>query len=443
LSRRHATAERGAVETGVVVDLNHDGQGVLHAGKAAFVAGALPGETIRFRRTRRHRHHDEGQLEELISSAPARVQPRCAHFAICGGCALQHLEHGEQLRLKQRQLRETLERLAHIAPGRWLEPLFALPWGYRRRARLGVKYVARRGRVLVGFRERASNLIACLERCEILAAPLDGLIEPLSALIGKLSIRERLPQIEVAIGDDCVALVLRVLSNPTAEDLCLLEQFEAQHGIRLWLQSGGLESVRALREPAPRLFYALPEADIELDFGPTDFIQVNAAVNRQLVAAAAQLLELNDQSRVLDLYCGLGNFSLALARRAQAVVGIEGDAGLITRARANAQRNGIANAQFFQADLAGPGLADASWLREPYTHILLDPPRIGARELLPQLARLAPQRLLYVSCHPGSLARDLGLLVHEYGFELLAAGVVDMFAHTAHVESLALLARAR
>ena len=436
---RHGAAVSPLSETGVVAALNHDGEGVVHGGKAVFIPGALPGETVRFRRLRRHRQYDEALLEEIIAPAAARVPARCAHFDICGGCALQHLEHGAQLRLKQQQLRESLERLAGLAPAHWLEPLSSEPWGYRRRARLGVKYVARRGRVLVGFRERSSHLIASIERCEVLAAPIDGLIAPLSELIGQLSIRERLPQIEVAVGDDGAALVLRVLSSPTEQDLLRLREFEVRHGVRLWLQSGGLDTVRPLSEPAATLHYRLPAADLELEFGPTDFVQINAAANRMLVVAASELLELDARSRLLDLYCGLGNFSLALARRAQAVVGVEGDARLIERARANAQRNAIPNAQFFQADLSAAVPAETGWLAQSYTHVLLDPPRAGARELLPLLAQLAPERLLYVSCHPGTLARDLGLLVHEYKFELLAAGVVDMFPHTAHMESLALL----
>jgi 23S rRNA (uracil1939-C5)-methyltransferase len=439
----HGAQALAALETGVVAALSERGEGIVHEGKIAFVPGALPGETIRFRRTRRHRQYDEARLEEILSRSAQRVAPRCAHFEICGGCALQHLEHAEQLRLKQQQLRESLERIAQLSPARWLEPLASTPWGYRRRARLGVKYVTRRQRVLVGFRERSSHLIAQIERCEVLAPPLDRLIAPLAALIGELSIREQLPQIEVAVGDDTAALVLRVLSSPSAADLGRLREFETQHGVRLWLQSGGLDSVRALSEPAPRLSYALPEAGLQLEFGPTDFIQVNAAANRALVAAAVELLDAGPRATVLDLYCGLGNFSLALARRARAVVGVEGEARLVERARANAQRNDIANAQFFQADLSSPALGAGPWLREPYTHVLLDPPRTGARELLPQLAQLAPERLLYVSCDPGSLARDLGLLAHEHGFALLAAGVVDMFAHTAHMESVALLAAPR
>jgi 23S rRNA (uracil1939-C5)-methyltransferase len=436
---RRATFAADVQETGIVVGLSHEGAGIVREGKTALVAGALPGETIRFRRWRRHRQYDEARLEAVLTPAANRVQPRCAHFDICGGCALQHLDAASQLALKQQQLAENLERIARLTPPHWLAPIRSPAWGYRRRARLGVKYVARKGGVLVGFRERASHLIAQLARCEVLAAPIGELITPLAVLIGELSIREQLPQIEVAVGDRTAALVLRVLTAPSEEDLGRLRAFEAQHGLRLFLQTGGIDTVRPLSESSAPLSYALPEAGVELEFTPTDFIQVNAQANRALVAAAGDLLELTAEADVLDLFCGLGNFSLALARRAKSVVGVEGEAQLIERARANAHRNGIGNAEFHQADLAGLDLSHAPWLKRTYSHILLDPPRVGAREMLPAIARLAPQRLLYVSCHPGTLARDLGILVHEHGFELLAAGVVDMFAHTAHEESLALL----
>lgn len=422
----------------MVVALSHGGEGIVRAGKTALVAGALPGESIRFRRSRRHRQYDEGQLTAVLEAAPDRVVPRCAHFDICGGCALQHLEHTRQLELKQQQLAESLERIARLHPLRWLEPIRSEPWSYRRRARLGVKYVIKKSRVLVGFRERGSHLIASLERCEVLAEPVGSLIRPLAQLIEGLSIRDRLPQIEVAVGESVAALVLRVLSPPSEGDVGALRAFEALHGVCFFLQTGGPDTVQPLTPAAPPLRYTLPEAGVQLEFAPTSFIQVNAAANRALVGAAADLLELQPDSRVLDLYCGLGNFSLALARRAARVLGVEGDAALVRRARENALLNGIAHADFQVADLS-TGDASAAWLQEPFSHVLLDPPRAGAREMLPHIARLAPRRLLYVSCHPGTLARDLGLLVQEHGFQLLAAGVVDMFPHTAHVESVALL----
>ena len=378
---------------------------------------------------------------ELVGAA--EVTPYCAHFDICGGCALQHLNSGAQLQLKQARLRDSFTRLAQAAPARWLPPITSPPWGYRRRARLGARYVRQKGRSLIGFRERRSNRIAELARCEVLAPPVDRLIVPLSELVTQLSIRERLPQIEVAVADDVVALVVRVLDPPTEADLASLRAFERSHGVRFYLQSGGIDSTRVLTDPAPRLYYMLPEAALSIEFLPTDFIQVNAAVNRALVGAAGPLLGLRGDAGVLDLYCGLGNFSLALARQSRCVVGVEGDAGLVQRARANACRNGIDNAQFYQADLGTADLADggaAPWLAQRFSHVLLDPPRAGALALLPQIARLAPERVLYVACDPDTLARDVGVLVHQHGLQLLAAGVVDMFPHTAHLESLALLA---
>lgn len=432
----------GAPETGRVESLNHDGAGVVRAGKTVFVAGALPGELVSFIRRRAHRQYDEAELTAVLEPSAARVTPRCVHFGVCGGCALQHLDGAAQLAIKEQQLRETLERVGKVTPRQWLAPLTGPEWRYRRRARLGARYVRARERSLVGFRERLSTHVAALTRCEVLSAPVDSLIEPLSALLSALSIRERVPQVEVSVGDEIVVLVLRVLDAPSAADRQLLLDFERAHGVRLYLQTGGLATVQPLREPAALLDYALPDFGLRLKFLPSDFIQVNGPLNRALVSRVVELLELDAASRVLDLYCGLGNFTLAVARRAAAVVGVEGDAGLVARAADNATAHGIGNARFHAANLAGSGLDTASWAEGPYSHVLLDPPRVGAQELLPTLARLAPRRLVYVSCHPGSLARDLGELVHSHGFELLAAGVADMFPHTAHVESLAVLAPA-
>jgi 23S rRNA (uracil1939-C5)-methyltransferase len=427
-------------ETGRVESLNHDGAGVVHAGKTVFVAGALPGELVRFVRRRAHSQYDEAELDAVLEPAAARVTPRCAHFGTCGGCALQHLDGAAQLEIKQQQLRAALERIGKVTPREWLPALTGPQWQYRRRARLGARYVRARERSMVGFRERLSSHVAELRHCEVLSAPVDSLLEPLGALLTALSIRERVPQVEVSVADECTVLVLRVLDAPSAADQQQLLEFEARHGLRLYLQPGGLATVRPLREPEATLDYALPDFNLRLKFLPSDFIQVNAALNRSLVTRVVQLLELDEQSRVLDLFCGLGNFTLALARRCASVVGVEGDAGLVARAAGNASANGIANAVFHSANLASADVDALAWARGPYSHVLLDPPRIGARELLPMLARLAPRRLVYVSCHPGSLARDLGQLVHEHGFELLAAGVADMFPQTAHVESVAVLA---
>jgi 23S rRNA (uracil1939-C5)-methyltransferase len=421
---------------------------VVRGGKTVFVAGALPGERIRFRRSRRHRQHDDGELLEVLEPSSERVEAGCPHFGVCGGCALQHLEPSAQLLAKEQELRNTLARVARAEPARWLPPLAGPAWGYRRRARLGAKYVQRKARVVVGFRERAAPYVADLRTCRVLAAPADTLIEPLAELLTGLTIRERVPQIELAVGDDATALVLRVLEAPPEEDLARLRSFAARHGLRLLLQSAGPGSITELAPQAPGgdtglapLHYALERFGLTLEFAPTDFIQVNGPVNRALVARAVELLAPGPDSRVLDLYCGIGNFTLALAKSAGSAVGVEGEPALISRARANAARNGVGNVEFHAADLAKAPDPAAAWLREPCTHVLLDPPRTGALAVLGAVARLAPERILYVSCHPGSLARDLEVLVHEQRFALVAAGVVDMFPHTSHVESLALLER--
>jgi 23S rRNA (uracil1939-C5)-methyltransferase len=431
-------------EEGTVDDLNHEGQGVVHSGKTAFVAGALPGERVRFVRRHMHAKHDEAELEAVLAASPERVTPRCAHFGVCGGCALQHLDAAAQLAHKQRQLRESIERIGKLSPREWLPPLAGPEWAYRRRARLGARYVQARGRSLVGFRERFSSHVAALDGCAVLAEPAGALIAPLGELLTSLAIRERVPQVEVAIGDKLGAdantvLVFRVLDEPGADDLARFAAFEAAHPVRVYLQPKGLDSVRPLAGAAPVLEYALPEFDLRLEFLPNDFIQVNGELNRLLVGRVIELLGLDPAARVLDLYCGLGNFTLAMARRAAQVVGVEGEAGLVERARANATRNGLKNVAFHVANLMAPEAQAAAWTAGPYSHVLLDPPRAGAREMLAVVARLRPRRLVYVSCHPGSLARDLGELVHDHGYELLAAGVADMFPHTAHVESLAVL----
>jgi 23S rRNA (uracil1939-C5)-methyltransferase len=442
LSGRSRRIVSDAEEIATVAALTHDGEGVVREGKTAFIAGALPGERIRFRRSYRHRQHDEAQLLEVIEPSASRVVPRCAHFGVCGGCALQHLAPDAQLEAKQTELRDNLERVGRVSPQEWFEPLRGPVWGYRRRARLGAKFVTKKDRVVVGFRERLAPYVAEVQRCEVLGAPVGELIAPLAAMLNGLSIRQRLPQIEVAIADNVVALVLRVLDDPSADDLVRLREFAAAHAVRFYLQTGGLDSVRPLDDAAGTaepLHYGLPQFDLQLQFTPTDFVQINGSINEALVSRAVDLLQLTGSSSVLDLYCGLGNFTLALARRAGRVVGIEGDNGLVERARHNARLNDIGNAEFHVADLGKAPDTGSAWLSRDYTHVLLDPPRAGAGEMLATVSRLQPQRVLYISCHPGSLARDLGVLVHEHGMSLRAAGVLDMFPHTTHVESLALL----
>lgn len=429
---------------GTVDSLNHDGWGVIRAGKVVFVAGALPGEVIEYRVRRRQRSHDEGELLRVLSTSADRVEPRCAHFGQCGGCALQHLSPGSQLSIKDSMLRETLRRVGKVEPERWLPPLAGEPWGYRRRARLGARYVFAKGRSLVGFRERLSSHVAALERCEVLDPRVGALLDELSLLVTSLSAPDRIPQIEVAVGDAAILLVMRTLSPLTEEDRGKLQAFGALHGVHWLLQPGGPDSLEPVGAAPPRLYYDLPGSGVRLHFEPADFIQVNGAMNRRLVERVLELLEPGPGDRVLDLYCGLGNFTLPIARRAGSVLGIEGEAGLVSRAAANAAANGIANATFAAADLSGPeaaqrclGLARKQGVA--WDRVLLDPPRTGAADVLPAVARLAPRRLVYVSCNPASLARDLGILVTAHGFRLREAGIVDMFPHTSHVESVAVL----
>jgi 23S rRNA (uracil1939-C5)-methyltransferase len=424
-----------------VVDLAHDGRGVARvAGKAVFIEGALPGEHVRFRVFKRRKQMDEAGLVEVLIASPDRVVPRCAHFGICGGCSLQHLSAGAQLAAKERQLLENLQRIGNVRPERVLAPLRGPDWAYRRRARLGIKYVHKKGRVLAGFREREKPYIADIKRCEVLLAPLATLPEDLAALTETLAIREKLPQVEVAAGDTAVALVFRVLEAPGAEDLEKIAAFGLARGLQIFLQTGGLDTVRPIRPDYASLNYAVDGGSVIIEFGPVDFIQVNRVVNASMVDAAMQLLQPEPADAVLDLFCGLGNFTLPLARRARQVQGVEGDALLVSKAAANAARNRIANAQFTVANLFEPQ-AFGPWARQRYDLVLLDPPRAGAAELLPCMEQWRPRRLVYISCHPGSLARDAGILVAEHGFTLTAAGVMDMFPHTTHVESIAVFER--
>lgn len=426
---------------GDIVDLAQDGRGVARIdGKAVFVDGALPGERVRFRIFKRRRQFDEAGLIEILTPSADRSTPRCAHFGVCGGCSLQHLEPEAQIRAKQSQLLDAFEHIGRVAPLRLLEPMTGPYWAYRRRARLGVKYVAKKGRVLAGFRERDKPYLADLRRCEVLVEPLEGLPSELAALAESLSIRDQLPQVEVAAGDEHTALVLRVMQAPTPEDVQKIADFGAARGLQIFLQSGGLDTVRPLRGDYPPLSYTVDEGRIVIEFGPVDFIQINRDINANLVSACLELLEPRPGDAVLDLFCGLGNFTLPLARRARRVLGVEGDAGLVAKARHNAVRNEIANAEFATENLFDPAKF-GPWAGQRFDLVLLDPPRAGAAQVLPLTAQWQPRRVVYISCHPGSLARDAGSLVRDFGFTLSEAGVMDMFPHTTHVESIAVFER--
>ncbi len=437
--RRRSSAATAPVEEGVVADLTHDAEGVVRAGRACFVPGALPGERIRFRRTHQRKTHDEGVLEEVLTPSPDRVTPQCAHFGVCGGCALQHLSADAQVAAKQRELAESLSRIGGVTPAEWLAPLRGPHWHYRRRARLSARYVDKKGRSLVGFRERAGSFVTDVQQCPVLAEPISAKVAALGELLTSLDIRVSVPQVEVAVSEGETALVLRVLNPPTEADRARLLAFEETHGVRLCLQPKGPDTVVPLRAAPLDLHYRLRRFDVRLDFLPTDFVQVNSAINESLASLAVDYLQLDASARVLDLFCGLGNFTLPIARHAGAVVGVEGDAGLVARARANAARNGIENARFFTADLSVTPDSRLPWLVDGYSHVLLDPPRVGAAAVLGAVARAKPRRIVYIACHTGSLARDVGELCRTHGFRLQAAGILDMFPHTHHVESIAVL----
>ena len=425
-----------------IESLSHDGRGVARLdGKATFVHGALPGERVRLRVRKTHRNFDEADTEAVLESSPDRVTPACDRFGVCGGCSLQHLAPVAQIAAKQQALLDALRHIGQVEPGEVYAPLVGpSPWGYRRKARLGAKWVANKGRVLVGFRERASGFVADATRCPVLHPRVSELLGPLAELIGGLQIRELVPQVELAMGDDACVLVFRTLQPASPDDLARLRAFGAAHGVVPSVQEGGPDTVRPVNPPGLSLTYALPAFGVELEFRPGDFTQVNNEVNRAMVSRAVELLAPRPDERVLDLFCGIGNFTLPLARRAAEVIGVEGEAGLVARARGNALRNGIANAHFHTADLYG-ALDREPWLTGRFTAALLDPPRTGALEVLGQLPRLGVERIVYVSCYPGTLARDAAELVRRHGYRLVGVGAMDMFPHTAHVEAIAAFAR--
>jgi len=405
-------------------------------GKVVFVEGALPGEDITARVLTRRKSFDLARAVAFHGISGSRVAPPCPHFGVCGGCALQHADLRTQVAAKQRWLEDNLARIGNVRAESLLPPLYGDEWGYRGRARFSVRRVEKKGGVLVGFRERRSSYIADMRECAVLPPHVSALIVPLRELAEKLSIRARLPQVEVAVGDNATVLVIRHLDPLTPEDEALLRQFASKHRIHLWLQPGGPETAHPFEPASSELWYALPEFGVRLHFRPTDFTQVNQGINRALVSRAVRLLDPQPGERIGDLFCGLGNFSLPIATRGASVIGFEGSRELVERARVNAAANGLV-AQFEQMNLFAPNLAPYG----PFDKLLLDPPREGAVEVVKALPDSWPRRIVYVSCDPATLARDASVLVHTRGFRLAAAGVVNMFPHTAHVESIALLER--
>lgn len=426
-----------------IVSLGHDGRGVARrggvddqAGKTIFVAGALPGERVMAKQTAKSRHFDEATTVEVLSPSADRVAPRCPHFGTCGGCVLQHLAEDQQILSKQQVLIDNLQRIGHVQPGTLLAPLTDTAWGYRRKGRLSVRRVEKKDKTLVGFRETDPRFVAELSVCYTVIPQIGEKLGAISALVDAMDGRRDIPQIEFIAGDAAVVLVFRHLQPLSERDSQALIAFAQAHDFAIFLQPGGLDSVHALWPQKVALSFALPQWNIELNFRPLDFIQVNAGLNQKMIAKTLELLDVQPDERVLDLFCGLGNFTLPLARSAREVVGVEGEAGLVARARENAMHNALANVQFHAADLA-QDLSGLPWMRDGFDKLLIDPPRSGADAVLKQLPLKGLKRIVYVSCHPGSLARDAGYLVNDRGWKLKTAGVMDMFPHTAHVESIA------
>lgn len=432
-----------AVPIGKVESLDHEARGIVREdGKAVFVDGALPGELVEYASFRRKPKYELAHLVHVLKPSVARVEPACPHFGICGGCAMQHMEPSAQVAAKQRILEDSLWHIGRVRAESILSPIHGAPWGYRHRARLGVRKVESRGGMLIGFHELRSSYIADIRSCLVLPLHVSDLLVPLRELIGGLSVADRLPQLEFAVGESCTALVFRILQALTAKDEQAIRAFADRHQVVVYLQPKGPDSARRFHPlPGPRLSYALPEFGLELDFRPTDFTQVNHAVNQVMVRRALRLLDPQPGERIADMFCGLGNFTLPIARSGAQVVGVEGSPALVERGREAAIANGLGGqVQFEVANLFDCTEASLARLGR-FDKMLIDPPREGAVELCKALAADAPQRLVYVSCNPATLARDAAVLVAVKGYRLAAAGIVNMFPHTAHVESIALFER--
>lgn len=428
------------ISTADVTRLAHDGRGIAKVdGKTVFIAGALPDEQVTFTYTQRKNQFDQGNVLDVLVPSPHRVEPKCEHANICGGCRLQHMDAESQVDSKQAILLEQLIHFGKVTPPKMLAPpLTASVWGYRRKARLSAKYVSKKERFLLGFHEKEGRYVADLTRCEVLHPAIGLHLVELREVLSQLSIDRALPQIEVAVGDDAIVLVLRHLEPLTDADKKLLSEFGEQHKMTWYLQSGNASTVVPLNKPAV-LSYALPAYNLTLTFSPLDFVQINDSINQLMVQQAMEWLDIKATDRVLDLFCGLGNFSLPLARLAEKVVGVEGDNEMVKRARHNAELNQLNNTEFYAADLS-KSFSDMPWAKQRYNKILLDPARMGALEIVQQIQMWKATHILYVSCNPATFARDAGELVKQ-GYKLKRLGVLDMFPHTHHVEAMGLFVK--
>lgn len=428
-----------------IESLDQEGRGIARVdGKVIFIEGALTGETVSYSSYRKKPSFELAQVTHIHKPSPLRVQPKCCHFGVCGGCSMQHLDSRAQVAVKQRILEDSLWHIGKVKAETMLRPIYGQTWGYRERARLSVRHVIKKGKTLVGFHEKRSSFVADMQSCEILAPRIAGLLPLLAELISGLTIRDRLPQIEVAVGEHVDTLVLRVMDAPSSEDEAALRAFADRHDIQFWLQPNGPDSVIPFHPlDAPALSYTLPEFGITMPFSPTEFTQVNSAINRVMVSRAVRLLAPQPGECIADFFCGLGNFTLPIARSGAQVLGIEGSASLVARAEQNAAANGLAsNTRFAAMNLFGITQEGYEALGR-FDKLLIDPPRDGAIELVKSLGgengggEHVPRRIVYVSCNPATLARDAQVLVQIHGYTLKAAGVMNMFPHTSHVESIA------
>ena len=435
----------------IIESLDQEGRGVAHVdGKTIFIDGALPGEKVTYKSHRKKASYEVADVVDVLKASNLRVTPKCPHFGICGGCALQHMEFSGQVAAKQRLLESNLWHIGKVKSESMLPPIYGPAWGYRHKARLRVRHVPKKGGVLVGFNEKASSFVAHMDSCEVLPPHLSALIVPLQELVMQLTVRDKLPQIEVAVGEHATVLVLRILEPLQPADEPLLRAFADQHHVQIWTQTKGPDTVMPFHPlDGLALSYSLPEFDLTYPFKPTEFTQVNPHINRVMLRRAMQLLGPQKGERIADFFCGLGNFTLPIARSGASVLGMEGSAPLVRRAQQSADLNGLTGqVEFREADLFKMTPESLAALGQ-FDKWLVDPPRDGAMELIkslpedgsPECNPVRPQRIVYVSCNPATLARDAGVLVHTKGYHLAACGVINMFPHTAHVESIALFER--
>lgn len=421
-----------------VDSLSHDGRGIAQLdGKKIFIDGALPGETVACLYTRKKKSYDEAKVETIIKASPDRIEADCEYFGVCGGCSLQHLSQQSQIEHKQSVLLDHYNHYAKIDVRDPLPPILGPAWGYRRKARLGVKNVPKKGGILIGFREKhQANLITDMQSCKVLHPSIGDLLPSLREMLSQLSIPSAIPQLEFAVGDTAAAVIIRHLEAFTEQDLEILSDYAQQHALQIYGQSAGPATIKRLfPKEETTLEYAVVNPNVSLTFHPSDFTQVNAEINQKMLQRTLEMLEPTADDRILDLFCGLGNFSLPIAHFAKAVVGVEGDAKMVERAKHNAKRNQLTNVDFYTADLS-KDLSTQAWAKEQFTKIVIDPPRTGAQEVIAHFPQLAAQRIVYISCDPATIARDAALLLAQ-GYRLKQTGVMDMFPQTSHVESIA------